>query len=282
MAQVLAFTPYVAITMLIPLTVAAVLRVWPAATVVAIASVALLMAVVPRGFGGELEPAGDPGPTLRVLAANMKLGDGGVRPLVDLAEELDVDVLSVEELTPELARNLEDAGLHDFFAHQILRPADGSGGAGLYTRMPTGAATVTRLPGGFPLISAPLEIPGASSTEIVSVHTDPPVAPDWEADLGALPDAETSPLRILIGDFNATLDHAAFREVLDSGYSDAAETLGDGFAATWQIGRGFPPPLFVIDHVLADERIGVGGFSAHELPDTDHKAVFAELVLPAG
>ena len=282
MAQILAFTPYVAITALIPLAAAAALRVWPAAAVATLAAVALLVTAVPRGFGGETEPAGNPGPTLRVLAANMKIGDGEARPLVDLAEEIGVDVLSVEELTPGLERQLERAGLHDLLPHQILRSADGSGGAGLYTRTPTGPATVTNLPGGFPLISAPLDIPGAPPIELLSVHTNPPTAPSWEEDLEALPGAESSPLRIMVGDFNATLDHAAFRDVLDRGYVDAAAALGDGFAFTWQMGPGFPPPLFAIDHVLTDERIGIHEFSAHELPDTDHKAVYAELVLPAG
>ena len=282
MAQVLAFAPYVAVTALIPLATAAALRVWTAVAVATLAAVVLLLAVVPRGFGGETEPAGDPGPSLRVLAANMKLGDGEAQPLVDLVEEIGVDVLSVEELTPGLARQLERAGLHDLLPHQVLRPADGSDGTGLYTRMPTGPATVTHLPGGFPLISAPLEIADAPPTEIFSVHTNPPTADNWEEDLEALPGAETSPLRIMIGDFNATLDHAAFRDVVDMGYTDAAESLGDGFAFTWQVGPGFPPPLFAIDHVLVDERIGVHEFSAHELPGTDHKAVYAELVLPAG
>ena len=59
---VLAFTPYVAITALVPLAAAAALRVWPAAVVTSLAAVALLIAVVPRGFGGETDPAGDPVP----------------------------------------------------------------------------------------------------------------------------------------------------------------------------------------------------------------------------
>lgn len=86
----------------------------------------------------------------------------------------------------------------------------------------------------------------------------------------------------MIGDFNATLDHAAFRDVLGSGYADVAETLGNGFDPTWPVGRRILSPLFAIDHALVDERIGVRGFSTHEMPDSDHRAIFAELLLPAG
>ena len=45
----------------------------------------------------------------------------------------------------------------------------------------------------------------------------------WRGDLRALPPATPDgPLRILAGDFNATLDHAELRRLLDTGYEDAA------------------------------------------------------------
>ena len=43
MAQVLAFTPFVAITALIPLAAATALRMWPAAAVAMLAALALLI-----------------------------------------------------------------------------------------------------------------------------------------------------------------------------------------------------------------------------------------------
>lgn len=45
--------------------------------------------------------------------------------------------------------------------------------------------------------------------------------------------------------------------------------------------RHFPPAV-TIDHVLADQRIGIGDVSVHEIPGSDHRAVFAELIVPAG
>ena len=38
----------------------------------------------------------------------------------------------------------------------------------------------------------------------------------------------------------------------------------------------------LIRTVLADSRAGVKAFSVHEITRTDHRAVFAELVLPRG
>jgi hypothetical protein len=35
-----------------------------------------------------------------------------------------------------------------------------------------------------------------------------------------------------------------------------------------------------IDHVLADRRIAVAGFSVHRVAGTDHRAIIADLILP--
>jgi endonuclease/exonuclease/phosphatase family metal-dependent hydrolase len=86
-------------------------------------------------------------------------------------------------------------------------------------------------------------------------------------------------VRILLGDFNATLDHEALREVLDRGYVDAADAAGQGLAPTWPRGHLLPPTV-TIDHVLVDERVRVRDVGVHELPGSDHRAVTADLVLP--
>jgi endonuclease/exonuclease/phosphatase family metal-dependent hydrolase len=83
---------------------------------------------------------------------------------------------------------------------------------------------------------------------------------------------------VLAGDFNSTLDHAAFRAVLDRGYVDAAEQTGKGLIPTWS-SLPFGPPV-TIDHVLADHRCAVRNFAVVHLPGSDHNAVFADIVLP--
>jgi hypothetical protein len=50
---------------------------------------------------------------------------------------------------------------------------------------------------------------------------------------------------------------------------------------TWPTDRR-GPPLVAIDHVVADPRIGIREFTARDIPGADHRAVFAELDLPAG
>ena len=137
-----------------------------------------------------------------------------------------------------------------------------------------------------PLVLAAAQVEGAPPVEIAAVHPPPPlrdsIMPAWRGDLRALPPATPDgPLRILAGDFNATLDHAELRRLLDTGYTDAAAEVGAGLKGTWPHGRRFPPPV-TIDHVLADSRAGVKAFSVHAITGTDHRAVLAELVLPRG
>jgi hypothetical protein len=70
------------------------------------------------------------------------------------------------------------------------------------------------------------------------------------------------------------------RDLIGSGYSDAAEATGRGLEMTWpNTGRRFPPPV-TIDHILIDDRGAVRDYAVLDVPGTDHRAIFAELALP--
>ncbi len=273
-------TPYVAAAALVPVVVALVLRVWPAAIVAGAVVVVFALLVLPRTFGGPTE-ASLPGPPLRVLAINMKLGGGSAEELVGLVEELRPDVVSVVELTPALAAELDAQGLADELPHRELIPGPRSRGKGLYSRYrltPPGE----KFGGGYSrFANATVRVPGAEPVEVSSVHTAPPTAGGWSHDLEGVSAAPEDGRAILLGDFNATIDHAPFRGVLDRGWEDAAATVGSGLVPTWPAGRRIPP-IYAIDHVLVGDAIGVRSFSAHDVSGTDHRAVFAELQVPGG
>lgn len=282
LVPLMSYTPFVVVGCVAVVVVAVVLGRRGAAVVAALAAVALAGVVAPRALGGPNDPDGEAGPTLRVLTANMEFGGGSASELVALARSTHADVLAVEELTPSLVRRLDAAGLGELMPHYVLAAQDGAGGTGLYARMPL---TEAARPVGTlsTMATAHARVAGAREVEIVAVHTAPPTPsriPVWDDNLRALPAAEPDgPLRILAGDFNATLDHAALRDLLDTGYADAAAVVGEGLKATWPSHRKIPPPV-TIDHVLADERIGIRSLSVHGIADTDHRAVFAELALP--
>ena len=113
-----------------------------------------------------------------------------------------------------------------------------------------------------------------------NLHPAPPVTPDassrWESALDAIPPAGER-MRILAGDFNATLDNRAFRSVLDRGYRDAGDLAGGGLDWTWSAGR---LRRLAIDHVLVPRGVAVERYQVFDLPGSDHNAVSVTLRLP--
>ena len=163
---------------------------------------------------------------------------------------------------------------------RVLALGRGTTGTALFAKL--GLDERPPVPGTFnPLATAIARIPGAPPLELVAVHPDAPhdgaSAGRWERDLKALPHAGGS-LRILVGDFNATLDHGRLRDLIGTGYDDAADQVGAGLKATWPVGRRFPP--VTIDHLLADKRIGIRSYASYEIPRSDHRAILVEVVLP--
>jgi endonuclease/exonuclease/phosphatase family metal-dependent hydrolase len=125
---------------------------------------------------------------------------------------------------------------------------------------------------------ATLSVRGAPRVELHSVHATAPTGRGetwaWLNALRRLPGAPPdAAVRVLAGDFNATLDHAHLRRLLDRGYRDAADVVGQGLRPTWQ-------GLLTIDHVLVTEEIGVRSVKVIDLPGSDHDAVLAALSLP--
>ena len=285
LVPLVAFTPFIAAGAIAVALLALLLRVRGAAIAGAVLSLVLVGVVAPRALGGPTEAEGGEGPRLRVLTANMHLGRGAPESLAAIVRATRPDVVSVQELTPGLARTLDRAGFAEQLPYRALEARRGGTGIGLYSRLPL--APLGSPPGlRNPMAIASAELPGAARFELVAFHAPPPVrdarVAEWRRDLRAVPEATTDgTLRVVAGDFNATIDHAELRRILDTGYEDAAAEIGQGLKSTWPSNGRLVPPV-AIDHVLADRRAGVREVSFHEIPGSDHRAVFAELVLPRG
>ena len=286
LVQLLAFTPYVAAVSLLPLLAALALRRRGPAGVALLASLLLIATVAPRAL-----PAGQPatdGPTLTMLTANLCLGEADPAALVTLVRDNNVDVLALQEFTPDAQAGLERAGLTGQLPYLHTIAEVGSTGSALYSRYPLDDTGLRRNAGGFGFAQAyaTVAVPGGPPVLVESVHPAAPWAPRengaWRDDLAAQPPATPQgPLRVLAGDFNATLDHAPLRRLIATGYADAAAATGRGLTGTWGPYDGDPIPPVTIDHVLADRRIAVRSASVHPLPGGDHRAVLAVLRLPA-
>lgn len=281
----MSFTPHAAVSALVPLALAARHRSAAGALLAGGAGAALGMAVL--GRARRIEQPAARGTRVRVATVSLRRGLVAAGPVLDLVREHDVDVLAVQELTPRAEAALRAAGLETFLPSAAVVPASpgsplAASGA-VWTRLRLGDRAVT--PGGFEQPTVLLTAPCGTEFELTSVHTLPPstspaAVRGWTADLAALPDPGPAVLRVLAGDFNATFDHAAFRAVLRRGYLDAARTTGRALAWTWRpLHLRFP--RLTLDHVLVDPRIAVAGVELAEVRGSDHRAVVAELVLPA-
>jgi endonuclease/exonuclease/phosphatase (EEP) superfamily protein YafD len=282
MVPLLAYTPLVAGVAVAVALLAAVLRQWLAAGAAALIAVVLVAFVAPRALGGPSGAEGGSGPRLRVLTANLYQQPATAATVVELVREHRVDVLSLQEVTPEVQRALERAGLRERLPRRLADPRGGGVGAALYSRLRLDRRSP--LPGTSAPVVAAVRVRGAPPVELYAVHPRAPLRAEnmdaWKAGLRTLPAATPgSAVLILAGDFNATLDHAELRRILDRGYEDAADELGAGLRATWPAGRRVPPPV-TIDHVLADARCGWREARVLKVPRSDHRAVLAEIELP--
>ena len=281
--QFLAFTPYVAVWTLIPFLVALIARRWAAAAVAALIAFGFGMAVAPR-LTEDADRGRSAGVELRVMTANLLFSGADPGEIVRLVRENGVDVLAVQEFTPRGETVLREAGLEKLLPYRQLAPEFGASGSGLYSRHPFAEQAARRNDGGFQQAHATVRVPGAATVFIESVHPLAPAHPDmvpgWAADLRDLAPAEGGLPKILMGDFNATLDHKPMRDLIASGYRDAADTVGKGWIGTWGPYDGDPIPPVTIDHVLADERIGVRDVAVHDIKGSDHRAVIARLTVP--
>jgi endonuclease/exonuclease/phosphatase family metal-dependent hydrolase len=241
-------------------------------------AVALLLVqagwLVPR-FTADGTKVPDGAARLRVATINSHVGRVDPKALVDLVRAQQVDVLAVEELAPEAIPGLDAAGLRELMPHRELRPEDDSS---LYSRFPFTSSGPLDAPTTWPQTTATLTVAGRS-VRVVAVHTYYPAGdPDlWTRDMTAL-EAVARQDSVVLGDFNATLDHAPMRDLLSAGLVDSHAELGHGWAPTWPADSALPP-LVQLDHVLHGHGFAAVTTSEHALPGSDHRLVFAELAL---
>jgi endonuclease/exonuclease/phosphatase (EEP) superfamily protein YafD len=254
------------------------------AAATAVAGAALTAAVGPRAVPYRQPPAA--GPVLRVLTANLLFGRAVAEEVVELVCRKHADVLFVQELTDEAAARLQRAGLGELLPYRVRQPTPHGTRDSIYARYPLRGRPLAA-PVSAARCTARLDLPSGQSVQLTCIHAAPPKPPwspdataRWRSQLSALPAPGDSP-RILAGDFNATLDHAQFRRLLRRGYLDAASQVGNGLSPTWGPQPARRLALLAIDHVLIDRRCAVLTTSAHWLTGSDHRALYAELRLPA-
>ena len=283
--KVEAFTPLglalyaVALVLLVVRLV--VLRRWrTAALPVALAALAGLCLhawwYAPQVTGANPPPAAGATTTV-VLTANLLFGRADGIELVREASEADVDLLVVQEINPAVLADMDRAGLPDLLPYRVGSPGPGAAGTMAFSRVElSDAAPVPTYFGGWTFRMGALTV--------AAVHPFPPTDTHlWYADQAVLARAvaDRTP-DLVVGDFNATADHAPMRALADAGYRDVGELANDGWQPTWPTRGVFDvlgTPLAQIDHVLVGERLAAVGMRTVAVPGSDHRGVVATVAL---
>ncbi|MER6897498.1 endonuclease/exonuclease/phosphatase family protein, partial [Amycolatopsis sp. NPDC000740] len=177
--------------------------------------------VAPRAWS---QPSNSAGTSVRVLTANLLRGRADAAALVELVREHRVDLLCLQELTVDAVQNLKHAGLADEMPHVLFDNVLGRGrDTGLASRHSIVSVTAERpyAVGGI------VRLADGRLLEVFAAHPIWPMSRKgpslWYAAVADLPRAVGSgPVRVLAGDLNATLDHRVLRDLMASGYRDAA------------------------------------------------------------
>lgn len=279
--QVVGFTPLAGVVLagatLLLLAVALPLRGprWPAAVAVG----ALLLHgwwLVPQDVPAAVSPGDTP---VTVMSVNARFGQADPGRVVDLVEDHGVDVLLVQELTPELLEGLSESGLPALLPEAVTTVRPGPDGTGTWSRWPQ-----ERLPAPgttFATVRTVVAVPDARPLTVTNAHTWPPLPGTvdlWRHDHALLlaSVAEGADPQLLAGDLNATRDHGRFRALTATGLRDAAARQVS--ARTWPSNQAWPP-LLALDHVLVDPATGVASVDRFRIDGTDHLAVVAEIAV---
>lgn len=275
LAQVVGVTPWVVPLALLVAAAALVLRRRLLAMLCGAALVAQVAWVAPffvPGQGIETDARG----TLRVLTVNAYFGQADAAAVVRTVHEQDADVLAVVELTADFHDRLEAAGIEAVMPHHVdAKVGTGSPGSGLWSRS---ALTDPDTSGWstFAMPAATVDVDG-TPVRVTAVHPVPPlpeITGVWHQEMADLARrAHDEPLpQVLLGDFNATYDHASFRAVLGDRFHDATRTAGHGLNLSWPVGERVPTFLD-LDHVVVDEGMRVDDLDSFVVPGSDHRAL---------
>lgn len=286
--QLAALAPAAVVPAAAAVIIAAVMAWWLAVLLVIPAGMLLIWQLPPlkrTGYQPATVLSYQSGPAettlrLQLLTLNARRGAADPAALLRTLQRHNVDVLAVQELTPQLVSRLTAAGLAQLlpFSHLDLRP--GRSGAGLWARWPL--TPLPPVPGlRWPAPRARIDPLGGRPVTLSAVHVLAPMNGNgdiWQRELTLIRQtlATGDEPQVVAGDFNASRDHRPFRDLLAAGFQDCADSSlsrpWPGF--TWPTTRTLLP-VMRLDHVLVSRTATVRTTRAIRVAHTDHLAVVA-------
>jgi endonuclease/exonuclease/phosphatase (EEP) superfamily protein YafD len=224
------------------------------------------------------------GPQLRVAFANVWRSNTDVEGILAELAAAEHDVVALAEVTDHHLDAIEAVLPPSTYPWRKVEPdgPDGSKGLALVSRFPLERVEKwwTR---GHPQLDGTVLVPGALPFRLLVVHTWGPVGyqiRSWRAQLVDIAARAEGQRTVIVGDFNATLQHRSFARLVGSRWSNAGTRAFGGWGATWPANRWWRPAALRIDHILAGPEISVRSGRAWRARGSDHRPVSAVLRLP--
>ncbi|MEZ5178519.1 MAG: endonuclease/exonuclease/phosphatase family protein [Acidimicrobiales bacterium] len=238
-------------------------------------AVHLLVSAPLLPLGSDESPAG---PQVTVGSWNALVDNDDPDAAARILADDPPDVLVLQELTPETERALRGAGLLRRYPHRVGRSEPGTTGEAIWSRFPV--LDPAPVEAGDDVVAATIEVPGGMTLdggERPRLRPQPGDPGIWARTLHDLDRAlgRIDGPWIAVGDFNATSDHRAFRDLLHDAGGTPTRPPG-GATRTWPADGPFPP-LVLIDHAIVSRQVQVAGTAEQTLPGSDHRMIRVDL-----
>lgn len=237
---------------------------------------------------GYIVPAANPVAqsmaTVRVMTFNTKQGVADAQQIVETIREEHIEVLAMQEVSSDLLNRLNDGGIADYLPYSVtpqLTWHDNGGVNVLYSAHPLQETTENLIPIESSSIPAATVALNGRNVRFGSVHPFSPRPRNqglWNKSLDSIAQLrhyDNNESYVLMGDFNATWDHASFRYLLGDRFTDAGQSAGEGLHMT------FPAvfPIAEIDHIIYDKGVHATDLATKRIQGSDHLALLATLTI---
>lgn len=292
-AMATAFVPYGVLAWLVVTLVVLTSRSWRvrAVALLTIPLLALQVAWTRPYWPREAATAGPPsGATLTVMTLSTYYGRADAAQLAAEAARARPDVVVLTEVTEDGMAALRATAWGEMFPNRV-----GEAGPAW-----TSEDTMVYSPWPLELLEAP-----ATSDDTYVVRVEAPAGPvtvfavhvanpqtgfaEWAPDLAVVRQVSERHLGeslVVVGDFNATREHAPLGDLLAVGLADAAEQAGRGWLPTFPAQRLYGPwagihypSVIGLDHVLVGPGVEATEVRAFRVDGTDHRGLAARLTL---
>lgn len=230
---------------------------------------------------GTTPAAADGAPVLTVMTFNQFGGTADPVGLVEAVGDADVDILVVQEITPQSLELLLDSGLEAAFAHRAGEPIEGVFGTMVFSHQEMSAPT--ELPTEMATFAVDLAVAG-EQIRLVAAHPTPPTrSAQWRSEHRVLGDwALREEPDLIVGDLNATADHVPMRRLAAAGFNSVTDVANESWRPTWPSNRRLwgvlpIPDLVQIDHVICGPTMTALRSRTVEITGSDHRALVAEV-----